>query len=295
MAVFSLDLLLPALDEFNLDKLDIKAHLINITLTSSRSIALCPLCSDPSRQIHSRYQRQVQDLPWNAMPILLLLNLKRFFCINQNCKRKIFVERLHPAITAYARRTSRLLQKLTELAFELGGQAGTSICEKLGMSTSASSLLRYINRTPLPSEGFIKMVGVDDWAIRKGQTYGTIVVDLQRHRPVALLQDRTKETFVAWLEKHPEVEIISRDRATAYSQAADLAAPQALQVADKFHLLQNLAQAVQRVFERNAKELGVVVRRIAELEKAGITSLDAYTTIGPLVQQEGSVQVYVIN
>ncbi len=178
MAVFSLDLLLPALDEFNLDKLDIKAHLININLTSTRSITFCPLCGDPSRQIHSRYQRQVQDLPWNALPVLLLLNLKRFFCINLNCKRKIFVERLHPAITAYARRTSRLLQKLAELTFELGGQAGTSICEKLGMSTSASSLLRYVNRTPLPPEGFIKMVGVDDWAIRKGQTYGTIVIDL---------------------------------------------------------------------------------------------------------------------
>lgn len=194
-----------------------KTHLITIELTSTNALAHCPLCNESSRQVHSRYVRQIQDLPWNAILVQLSLKLRRFFCINNQCKRKIFVERLGTAVFAYARRTQRLKGKLTHLAFELGGQAGTAICQKLGMDTSSSTLIRYIRHTPLPPEGKVTVAGVDDWAMRKGHTYGTIVIDQQRHRPIALLEDRTKETFIKWLENHPEIEVLNRDRATSYS------------------------------------------------------------------------------
>ncbi|NWJ47133.1 MAG: ISL3 family transposase [Chloroflexi bacterium] len=286
MTAISIDLesLLPELKHLHLDRVEIKSHLINLELVSTNPIVLCPLCGNKTRQVHSHYTRRVEDLPWNAISVLLTLKLRRFFCINPSCKRKIFVERLAPTIAVYARRTGRLWQKLTELAFELGGQAGASVSDRLGMGLRPSSLLRSIRRSPLPQEGLIKMVGIDDWAIRKGQAYGTIVIDLERHRPVALLPDRTKETVVSWLEKHPEIALISRDRASAYSQAAALAAPQAVQVADKFHLLQNLAEMLQRVFEGNSKALGTVALRIAELEREDIGATSV--AIPPLSNDE---------
>ena len=270
MVGIPLDLLLPDLTGLQLSNFAANPQLITLELTSNSAVAYCPLCKQPTRQIHSRYLRQVEDLPWKSIPVLLKLKLRRFWCLNGLCLRKIFVERLSPAINAYARRTTALIHRITDLAFELGGQAAAFICSKLAMAASASTLIRYIRQAPegVQQTPLLKNIGVDDWAIRRGQTYGTIIVDLDRHRPVALLPDRTKETLVKWLEQHPEVEVISRDRASAYSQAADLAAPQAIQVADKFHLLQNLSEKVMRVLQGHNQELQVVATRLAQLEKA---------------------------
>jgi transposase len=186
-----------------------------------------------------------------------------FFCDTVDCCRKIFTERLTPAIAAYARRTSRLDHQLRELAFALGGEAGARIVALLTMAISPATLLRLIRGTPGPEYPTPRVLGVDEWAKCKGQSYGTILVDLEQHHPVDLLPEATPEAFAQWLRDHPGVEIISRDRGSNYKVGATQGAPDAIQVADRFHLLLNLSDALKRMLDRHAKELRETAKQIA--------------------------------
>jgi transposase len=179
-------------------------------------------------------------------------------CRNASCPRRIFTERVPELVAVYARKTCRLVAALQAIGMALGGQAGARLAHRLGLPASRDTLLRLVRRLPLPVVAPLRAIGVDDGAHRKRQRYGTIVVDLERRRPVALLHDREAETLADWLRAHPGVTIIARDRLKAYMDGARAGAPQATQVADRFHLLQNLAEALDQVFSTHGNALKAV-------------------------------------
>jgi hypothetical protein len=158
----------------------------------------------------------------------------------------------------WARRTLRLAERLRALGIALGGAAGTRLTPRFGLIASRDTLLRLVRRLSLPGVPPLSAIGVDDWAYRKRQRYGTIVVDLERRRPVALFNDREADTLATWLRAHAGITVIARDRMKAYSDGARAGTPQATQVADRFHLLQNLAEALDQVFSAHGNALKAV-------------------------------------
>jgi transposase len=212
----------------------------------------CPLCGSDAHRIHSRYPRHLTDLPGFSLPVRLQVMVRRFFCPHPLCSRRIFAERLAGFARPYARTTDRLRQAHGAIGFALGGEAGSRLTIRLSMTTSPDTLLRRVKQFKDHSAPPPRFVGIDEWAWRKGRRYGTIVVDLERGNIVDLLPNRDAETVKKWLNDHPGVELVSRDRSAAFAQASTEAAPQAQQVADRWHLLKNLREAVERLFERQS-------------------------------------------
>ncbi len=248
-------LLLPQLPGLQFDGAQLENQLIVVSLTATNPTAVCPVCTEETAHIHSRYQRTVMDLPWASHVVQLHLHVRRFRCLNPACTRAIFTERLGSVVRASARRTERLTQQLMALALVLASEAAAPRSTALGMPASASTLLRLQRRAALPLHPVPQIIGVDEFAFRKGRRYATIIVDLERHQPIDLLPDKQAETFATWLKAHPEVKIISRDRDGAFAEGAAQGAPQATQVADRFHLTQNLGDALQRLLARHPAAL----------------------------------------
>ena len=210
----------------------------------------CPACGQASRSVHSRYHRQPADLPVSASQTRLCIEVRRFFrsanCLNPACRRRTFAEAPMTLLAPRARRTRRLGEAQARVGLACGGAGGARLLAHLHMPASRATVLRLVTRMPMPDAPAPIRVGIDDWAIRKGSRYGTIVVDLDRHRVVDLLPDRTAPTVAGWLERHSGVELVARDRSTEYARGASLGAPQAQQVADRWHLLTTMRQAVER-------------------------------------------------
>lgn len=217
----------------------------------------CPLCGQVSQSLHSRYCRCIQDLPWQGVAVQMWLTVGRFRCRNKRCSREIFCERLPGVAHAFGRQTGRAAEIIRLVGYIAGGRPGQRLLTRLSLPASEDTVLRRVRQAPTqPSAALpVPHVGVDDWAWRKGQNYGTILVNLDLHRVVALLPDRAAESFAEWLQQHPEVTTISRDRSGLYAQGAAQGAAQAQQVADPFHLVVNLSSTVERVLEEHALQL----------------------------------------
>ncbi len=216
---------------------------LDVAVTTSQ--AHCPTCTQPSTPMHSNYRRTLADLPWATTPVQLHLRVRRFWCETPHCARQTFTERVPQVAPCSARATTRLSTMQTATGLALGGAAGARHLARQGMPGSRNTLLRRVRRLPAPEAPPPRAIGLDDGAKRKGHTSGTIVVDLDRHCPVDLLEDRTAETVAAWLQAHPEVTVVARDRAEAYASGVTQGAPDAVQVADRWHLVQHLREAVE--------------------------------------------------
>ena len=249
--------LLPSVNLLHLDSYTIGPDELNLTLnlSSTQTTAKCPVCGGLTARIHSRYERTLADLPCMHLSLKLIIQVCKFFCPDEKCHRRVFTERLPEVAAPWARKTVRFIQRLQSVGLALGGAAGARLGSLLGYASSGSTLLNHLQRLPFPEVETPRILGVDDFAFRKGHHYGTILVNLETHQPIELLPDRKAETLAAWLEAHPGIEVISRDRSKTYKSAIDKAAPEAIQVADRFHLVQNLSEYLEQALSHYQPEL----------------------------------------
>jgi transposase len=253
--------LLPDASCLQLVRLETDEQSIIAVVATTSSEALCPLCEYRSARVHSRYVRLVADLPWAGWAVRLELHVRRFFCQNKECVRQIFTERLPSVVAPYARHTTRLGDLFTLIGFALGGEAGKRLVDGMGLETSPDTLLRLIRgevEKPAPTP---RVLGVDDFSFCKRKSYGTILIDLERRVPIDILPDREAATLEKWLKAHEGVEIISRDRGGPYAEGARLGAPDAQQVADRWHLLANLSETMKGFFSNRQEQLKALVQK----------------------------------
>jgi len=231
-------------ERLHVDRLSFTGGLVTIYASTTNPAAECPLCKQLSRRIHGFYTRTLADLPWCGTPVRLRVRVRKFFCDVPSCERRVFAERLKDVARVYARATDRQREALEWIAFALGGQAGARLARQLGLLVSPDTLLNRIREAFCADEENVRVLGVDDFGLGRDNAPGTILVDLERHKIVDLLGEHSVESLAKWLSKHPQVEVASRDRSHICREGLSAGAPQATQVADRWHLLRNLAETL---------------------------------------------------
>jgi transposase len=245
----------PHLAGLAIDELERVDGLVVIRAHARGRTARCPGCRRWSKRIHSRYERTLADTAVGGQPVAIQLRVRRFVCPRTSCSRRTFVEQVDGLTLRYGRHSVLLRRLLETIGLALAGRAGARMTMRLAVPVSRMTLLRLVRALPEHVPKQIREIGIDDFAFRRGHVYGTIVIDMANHHPVDVLPDRTSETVQAWLKEHPGVQIVCRDRAGAYAEAVRLAAPDATQVADRWHLWHNLTQAVEKTVASHRAEL----------------------------------------
>ncbi|MFD0372860.1 ISL3 family transposase [Streptomyces sp. NPDC059071] len=259
-------MLFPEID-VRLEQVDFTAETVVVVAVACGPAPRCPGCQARARRVHSSYERGLAERPLTGRKLQVRLRVRRFFCDRSSCHRKTFVEQVRGLSERYRRSSLGLKRWLHAVAVELGGRPGERLCRQLSLSAGRSRLLELLDSPPVP-ERAPRVLGVDEFAFRKGRTYGTLLVDVEARQVVDVLPDRTSETFANWLRDHPGAEIICRDRASAYTRAVKEAAPHALEVADRWHLLQNLAAAVEKTCHQHR----ACLRKRADEETGNISA-----------------------
>ena len=258
--------ILPDLSDLVVEQVSVTTD-VTVTVYAASPTASCPCCGTICRRVHSHYTRTLRDLPASGRPIHLKVRVRRFFCEESTCRRKIFAERFPSLTLPRAKFTLRLQEALREMGFELGGEAGARLGKKLSYPGSPDTILRLVKRAELPPASSPRVVGLDDWSWKRRLRYGTLICDLESHKPIDVLPDRSVETVSDWFEKHPSVEIVSRDRSSEYAAAIRKGAPQALEVADRWHISKNLGESVQTLLARCRAEMRRALQVPGRLEQ----------------------------
>lgn len=249
------EVLWPKEMDLQVDTIEVSGEKLVVRVHGTQETAQCPHCQKYSNRIHSYYRRRPTDLPCMGYMVQLKLNVPRFFCDNVTCPHRTFAARFSALLPPYARRTTRLQNQQEQISLMLSAETGSQLLGILGMLTSPDTLIRLVRALPEVTAQTPRVLGIDDWAKRKGQSYGTILVDLEKHVVVDLLSERSAESMSQWLKEHPGVKIISRDRGTEYIEGATSGAPDAIQIADRFHLFQNITEVTKKMLKKQSKTL----------------------------------------
>ena len=241
---------LPLPEGMGIGQVEMTQTQLTVEVISTLPSACCPGCGSLSESVHCQYQRTVHDVPCGGRKVVLRLRVRKFFCRNATCPRKVFAERLPDLVQPWARVSNRLLEELKAIGLAASAEVSERLTPRLGMKVKAPTLLRYLRTIPPPAKANVTVVGIDDFALRRGDTYGTILINIETGKPLDLLPDRTAEAVMPWLSTHPEIQVVSRDRASAFADAVSRVLPHATQVADRYHLVQNLRDHLQQFLDR---------------------------------------------
>ena len=221
---------------------------LHIYIKSKPHSCKCPECGVESRALHATYKRTMQDTPIRCKQTFLHSNVYKYECLNPNCTRKVFMEDL-PFAKASQVRTDALNSLILGVSMFLSNEGASKVLSLLGVKISNDSIQRLYDHIEFVDDPDVEAVGIDDVAIRKGQTYATAIYDLKDHHLIALLDGRDAETLKEWLKGHKKIRLVARDRASAYAAAINEILPECTQVADRFHLLQNLLGYLKDIFK----------------------------------------------
>ena len=244
--------------------IDISGIEINAQIKGKYSV--CPVCGKKSHLVHSTYCRSLQDLSVFSKPVSIKLLVKKYKCTNDQCKRKIFSQQLSSVFDRYSRRTQRANKQITQMSLEMSARKSSWISNLQGLPVSPSTCLRLTSKCDIPIENHVRHLGIDDWAYRKGHTYGTIIVDRETGKAIDLIRSREKEDIINWLKSHPHIESVTRDRAECYSRSISLALPNAVQIADRFHLAVNYSDYVIRITKKLVPQLKKIKQKDTTLQ-----------------------------